>query len=217
MTHPPHAENVLVVIAHPDDESFGLGAIIDAFIGQGSVAKVLCLTRGEASTLGAHPELSAQRERELSTACDALGVDSFELCDFPDGGLAEMERQQLVGRVEQAVAGFEPHLILTFDPLEGVTGHRDHQAATEAAMTVAKARRIPILGWALPEEVASTVNEEFGTGLAGYPADELDLTLEVVRDVQMQAVRAHTSQAVPGSLLWRRLELLGDREYLRNL
>ena len=61
MTHPPHAENVLVVIAHPDDESFGLGAIIDAFIGQGSVAKVLCLTRGEASTLGAHPELSAQR------------------------------------------------------------------------------------------------------------------------------------------------------------
>ncbi len=44
---------MLAVIAHPDDESFGLGAVIDALITAGAIVDVLCLTRGEASTLGA--------------------------------------------------------------------------------------------------------------------------------------------------------------------
>jgi LmbE family N-acetylglucosaminyl deacetylase len=41
----------LAVIAHPDDESFGLGAVLAAF-GAGTQVRVLCFTRGEASTLG---------------------------------------------------------------------------------------------------------------------------------------------------------------------
>ena len=42
---------VLAVIAHPDDESFGLGAIIDRMTSGGAAVHVLCYTRGEASTL----------------------------------------------------------------------------------------------------------------------------------------------------------------------
>lgn len=217
MSNLPPAQRLLVVIAHPDDESFGLGAIIDAYVAAGTRTQVLCLTRGEASTLGAHPELAAKRELELSTACDALGVASFELCDFPDGGLADLTPGMLTERIVQSVEAFDPDLILTFDPLEGVTGHPDHRAATLAAVEVARERQIRILGWALPEEVAKTVNAEFDTGLAGYRADDLHYAIDVDRDVQMEAVRAHTSQAVPGSLLWRRLELLGDKEYLRQI
>jgi LmbE family N-acetylglucosaminyl deacetylase len=43
----------LVVVAHPDDESFGLGAVIEAFVTSGTTVHVLCLTKGEASTVGA--------------------------------------------------------------------------------------------------------------------------------------------------------------------
>jgi EAL domain-containing protein (putative c-di-GMP-specific phosphodiesterase class I) len=35
---------VLAVIAHPDDASFGLGAILDAFVFAGAKVEVLCLT-----------------------------------------------------------------------------------------------------------------------------------------------------------------------------
>jgi len=42
----------LAVIAHPDDESFGLGAVLAALSGAGAQVRVLCFTRGEASTLG---------------------------------------------------------------------------------------------------------------------------------------------------------------------
>lgn len=217
MTQSPTVQRILTVIAHPDDESFGLGAVIDHYVANGAQAQVLCLTRGEASTLGAHPGLSLQRERELATACDTLGVAGVEMGEFPDGGLSFQATGALEEQIEQSVNRFSPDLLLTFDPLEGVTGHPDHQAATMAAISVARAHDLPILGWALPREVAAAVNEEFGTGLVGYPAEELHLTLDVTRDVQMEAVRAHTSQAVPGSLLWRRLELLGGQEHLRRL
>ena len=47
----PVWESVLAVVAHPDDESFGLGAIIDRMTSGGASVHVLCYTRGEASTL----------------------------------------------------------------------------------------------------------------------------------------------------------------------
>src|ERR1035441_8861235 len=41
----------LVVIAHPDDESFGLGAVIDQLTAAGAAVHILCFTHGGASTL----------------------------------------------------------------------------------------------------------------------------------------------------------------------
>src|SRR5665811_2572537 len=47
--------SVLAVVAHPDDESFGLGAILDAFTRTGARVEVLCLTHGEACLLYTSP------------------------------------------------------------------------------------------------------------------------------------------------------------------
>lgn len=60
------------------------------------------------------------------------------------------------------------------------------------------------------------MNEEFAAGFVGYPADDLS-QVPVDRGRQLRAIRRHGSQAVPGSVLWRRLELLGDTEYVRPL
>jgi len=60
---------VLAVVAHPDDESFGLGAIIDTMTSAGAAVHLLCYTRGEASTLNqAGADLYQQRARELRQA-----------------------------------------------------------------------------------------------------------------------------------------------------
>ena len=66
--------SVLAVVAHPDDESFGLGALLSEASGAGSRAGVLCLTHGEASTLhGRDGDLRTIREGELRAAAARLG------------------------------------------------------------------------------------------------------------------------------------------------
>lgn len=211
------ARRVLAVVAHPDDESFGLGAVIHELTKRGAEVDVLCLTQGEASTLGARPDLGAIREAELRRAGERLGVREVELANFPDGALGAVDPLELQARIQASVMRVAPDLLLVFDPREGVTGHPDHATASEMAMKVAAAHGIRVLGWALPRAVTEVLEDEFGTQLCGYEADELHYALEVVREAQLRAIDAHASQAVPGSMLWRRLELLGDREYLREL
>ncbi len=98
-----------------------------------------------------------------------------------------------------------------------MTGHPDHGAATAAALLAAAGLELPVLGWTLPVQVADRLNAELGTGFIGHSADDIDIELPVDRSRQLAACAAHVSQAIPASVLWRRLELLGGAEHLRWL
>lgn len=213
----PAWSRVLVVVAHPDDESFGLGAVIDGFVRRGATVGVHCLTRGEASTLGvAHGDLADIRARELREAGCVLGVTQTTLHHWPDGALDHTDHDALVADVRQAVDDAAPEGLLVFDP-SGVTGHPDHATATRAALHVADAVGVPVLGWTLPAPVAARLNAEHGTAFSGHFPGDIDIVLPVSRERQRRAIDAHASQAVPGSALWDRLDLLGDTEHLRWL
>ena len=206
----------LVVVAHPDDESFGLGGVIDALVSAGSSVSVLCLTAGEASTLHAEDEveLTLVRAAELELAAERLGVVSTTLLRHPDGELSD-RIPDLLASVREAVDVEAPDGLLVFGSGNGVTGHPDHEAATSAAFAVAGERGLPVIEWCLPTDVADALNAELGAAFVGHDPDTLPITVRVDRDRQRRAIDAHASQAVPGSVLWRRLELLGDLEHLR--
>lgn len=77
---PAGMSSALAVIAHPDDESFGLGALIDTVVRAGGHTAVLCFTRGEASTLGGRREDWAvhvdRRVQHLAIAAHASQADN---------------------------------------------------------------------------------------------------------------------------------------------
>ncbi|WP_199711222.1 PIG-L family deacetylase [Tessaracoccus antarcticus] len=208
--------SVLVVVAHPDDESFGLGAVLDGFIMEGAEVSVLCLTHGGASTLGAGPQLSQVRAKELRSAADQLGVESAVLLGYRDGMLSDVLRDILSAEVLRELDDRPTDGLVVFDP-SGITGHADHTAATRAAVDAAAVMDLPVLAWTLPQDVADTLNEEFDAGFVGHEQSDVDLVVPVRRERQRSACLCHTSQAVPGSALWRRLELLGNHEHLRWL
>lgn len=212
----PPWRSVLAVVAHPDDESFGLGAVLDAFARAGATVTVLCLTRGEASTVhGVSGDLATLRRAELAAAADLLGLARAELRSHPDGRLAGLH-PRLVAEVRSLVSETRPDGLLVFD-LDGVTAHPDHAAASAAAVAAAEAARLPVLAWTLPRDVAETLDDELGTAFTGCAPEDIDLVVPVDRERQRLAALAHASQAVPTSVLWRRLELLGDVEHLRWL
>lgn len=211
----PPWRSVLAVVAHPDDESFGLGAVIDGFVRAGTSVSLLCFTRGEASTLhGVDGELSEVRAAELADAAEVLGISSVRLLSYPDGALADVPVDELVDQVLEMVDRTGAEGLLVFDP-SGVTGHPDHVHATTVAARAGERRGLGVLAWTLPNPVPSQLESEFGACFSGHDPEQVDVVLTVSRDRQLEAVTRHPSQAVPGSVLWRRLELLGDHEHLR--
>ncbi len=211
----PHDLGLLAVCAHPDDESFGLGAVIDAFGKVGNQVRLLCFTHGEQSTLGISSRpLYEVRSEELAAAAAVLGVSATTLLSYPDGHLGDVAPDALVRDVEEAMN--DTQILLVFDE-GGVTGHLDHQRATAAALLVARLRGLRVIAWTLPDGVAKQLNAEFATTFVGRNASEIDLVIEVDRSSQRKAIACHRSQSQDNPVLWRRLELLGNLEYLRWL
>lgn len=211
----PPAVSVLAVCAHPDDESFGLGALLDRFSSNGTNVAVLCFTRGEASTLrGGDAGLAEQRRLELTDAASELGVARVELLDHPDGSLSSEPLGQLAREVADLAQQVRADLLLVFDE-GGITGHPDHCRATAAAL--AGRPDLPALAWTLPREVADELNARFGTCFVGRRAEEIDLVLAVDRARQRRAIACHASQSRDNPVLVHRLSLLGDAEAVRWL
>lgn len=202
----------LVVVAHPDDESFGLGGVLAALAVTGADLRVLCLTSGEASTLGAGADLATIRRRELSAAAEVLGIGGVDLRDFPDGGLDVVD-PDVLDAVVLDVLGSAATLVV-FEP-SGVTGHPDHRAATAAAVRVARAQGLRVLEWGVAPAVADALNAEFGTAFAGFEgAGVLDVAVD--REMQAAAIACHESQSTDNPVLRRRLDLSGPVDRIRS-
>lgn len=211
----PAASRVLAVCAHPDDESFGLGGVLGTYADQGAQVAVVCLTRGEASTLGAaEHDLVTARAGEFADASDELGVGHSLLADHPDGALDRESLSQLTDEVGRAVAQHQPDVVVAFHPA-GVTGHPDHQQATRAALRAAASRAVPLLAWYVPPDVATALNREFGSAFVTTPPEPGDLTVAVDRRRQRRAIACHRSQHGSLRLVERRLDLTGPVEHLR--
>lgn len=202
------ATSTLVVVAHPDDESFGLGAVIARLTDDGARVRVLCLTQGEASSLGATADLGAVRRGEFRCAAEQLGLRDMTLLAFGDGALADVATEVLDAAVEEHVG--DADLFVVFEP-SSVTGHPDHRAATAAAERVASRHALPVLEWGVAPDVAARLNAELGTSFVGLVGQDII----VDRSAQHRAIRCHRSQARDNPVLARRLALQGDHERVR--
>lgn len=211
----PAVKSVLAVCAHPDDESFGLGAVLHAFVGQGTAVSVLCFTLGEASTLGiTQGDLRGIRRSEMIAAADRLGLRHVQLLDHPDGQLSKVPLELLAQEVSSMARSVGAELLVVFDE-GGVTGHPDHCRATLAALVGAPV--LPVLAWTVPLIVAQGLEEELAVRFVGRHDDEIDIAVTVDRAAQKGAIACHASQSSDNPVLWRRLDLTGDREWLRWL
>ncbi|MEN1890859.1 PIG-L family deacetylase [Streptomyces mirabilis] len=114
---PDGVRRVPTVVAHPDDESFGLGGLLTPLSDGGVPTTVLCFTHGEASTLHGRPgDLHTVRAGELACAAWELGVHRVELAGHPDGALVDIALPRLAAEVARLVGEQRPSHLLVFEP-----------------------------------------------------------------------------------------------------
>ncbi len=91
---------LLLVLAHPDDESMGTGGLILRHTRPGVEVHLICCTRGEKGWAGKpsgarKEDLPGIRAAELEAAAAALALSSVELWDYPDGGAARWNQDEI--------------------------------------------------------------------------------------------------------------------------
>ena len=202
------ADGILLILAHPDDESFMAAGTAGLYRARGVRVGLVCATLGQAGALGDPPVatregLGAARERELRAACAILGIEIVDLLGYHDRSLAEAPAERVRERLVAAVRRERPRVVITFDP-NGLTLHPDHVAisrfASDAVAAAADPRWMPEAGAAhrvgrvvwpapvfpwdewRPEALARTAGVDFLLDIGEW------------RDHKARALRAHRSQ-----------------------
>ena len=138
--HSDRPERVLVIVAHPDDADFGAAATVAKWVSNGTVARLVCCTSGDAGADDARTdplELARRREDEQRAAARVVGYEAVDFLHRPDGALENdlALREQLVRIIRQ----FKPDAVMSMDPTvvihdRGWIQHVDHRMAAMAAV-----------------------------------------------------------------------------------
>lgn len=126
------------VFAHPDDETFAIGATLARYAHAGVHLALYCATDGGAGQasdvpLGTPAELGAIRRNELYAAARHLGVRDVTVGGHADKGLAALDPELLVADIVAFLRRAQPTVVITFGPEGAPTGHPDHRAISRAA------------------------------------------------------------------------------------
>ena len=196
----PIAEGpVAAVVAHPDDETFGLGALLANLANEGREVRVLCFTHGEASTIGVTEGLGEIRRQELLGAAQILGVTHVTLLDFPDGRLDAVPDAELDAHIDSWLTKDVAALVV-LEP-QGVTGHPDHRAASRAAERVADRRVLPVIEWGVDPRAAARLHDEHGLSFQSIDDGPgvHDVPLTAPRSSRRSSTTHRSSTTIPSS------------------
>ncbi|MCS7054801.1 MAG: PIG-L family deacetylase [Thermoflexales bacterium] len=141
---------LLVILAHPDDESFGPGGTLAKYAYHGTAVHYLCGTRGESGTvdvrhLNGYADVAELRTAELMCAAKTLRLAGVHFLGYRDSGMAGAVGNGAPGtlhaapldEVAERIAGFieqlQPDAIITHDQYGGY-GHPDHIKLHQATL-----------------------------------------------------------------------------------
>ncbi|CAL9276033.1 1D-myo-inositol 2-acetamido-2-deoxy-alpha-D-glucopyranoside deacetylase [Streptomyces sp. SudanB5_2050] len=194
------ARRLLLVHAHPDDESINNGVTMARYAAEGAHVTLVTCTLGERGEV-IPPELAhlsgaalgGHRRQELAAAMRALGVDDFRLLGgpgrFADSGMMglpdnddpgclwQADVDRAAGLLVEVIREVRPQVLVTYDP-DGGYGHPDHIQAHRIAMRAAELAAeagcpVAKVYWnRVPRSVAEDAFARLGEELPGLPFEK---------------------------------------------
>lgn len=194
-------QKILVVLAHPDDPEFFLGATIARWTREGHQVTYWLLTCGDkgASDAQVDPdELCQLRHKEQQAAAAVLGVNLVNFLGYPDGYLvADLKLRREVTRIIRLE---KPDILVTCDPETLIVGenrinHPDHRAAGQVTLdAVFPAAGNPLYFPELLHEQGLQPHTVREIWVSGTQKPNLRLDVTEFWDTKLQALYQHKSQ-----------------------
>ncbi|MEU6671606.1 N-acetyl-1-D-myo-inositol-2-amino-2-deoxy-alpha-D-glucopyranoside deacetylase [Streptomyces sp. NPDC046727] len=214
---------LLLVHAHPDDESINNGATMARYAAEGAHVTLVTCTLGERGEVIppelrhlTGPALGAHRRGELSAALAALGVTDGRLLGgagrYGDSGMTgladnddpgcfwQADLDEAAGRLADVILEVRPQVLVTYDD-NGGYGHPDHIQAHRVAMRAVdlaaeRGHRIDKVYWnRVPRSVAEAGFARLQDELSALPFDKS----ATVDDVPGVVDDARITTAIDGS------------------
>jgi LmbE family N-acetylglucosaminyl deacetylase len=148
-------KNILIIVAHPDDESFLSAGLIRRNHLLGGRNYLVCASLGEKGYMyneekKSPSEIKRIRGKELREVSKYLGIHKLHSLHLPDTSLS-LHKRKFEKATAKYAKKYKPYYILGFGE-DGYTRHKDHIAAGEVAKKVAHALRITFVEFAKPPE-----------------------------------------------------------------
>ena len=107
---------LLVVFAHPDDESMGMGGTLAKYAAENVETYYVCASRGERGWFGPeeqNPGLGALgqiRTKELKGAIKELGMKGLYFLDYIDGEVDQADHVEAIGKIVTHIRQIKPQI-----------------------------------------------------------------------------------------------------------
>lgn len=135
------SKNIMLVVAHPDDELLGCGATMHKIIKENN-CKIHVVILGEGITSRDNHRNLEKRKEELEVhksnilkAQQTIGYQSLTTYDFPDNRFDAVALLDIIKVIEKEKESFKPEIVFTH---HGGDLNVDHQLAFEAVMTACR-------------------------------------------------------------------------------
>ena len=186
-TAPP---KILVVAAHPDDETLGAGGTVARYAKAGSDVWVCIVCDGVTKR---HSEVALQR-RCAEEACEVLGAAKVVFCDLPDQRLDGMALVDVITPIEDCVRELRPDVVLTHFK-EDV--NQDHRVVFDATMVATRPSPTQSVRTVMCYETASSTEwaAPFQGGVfAPNVFIDISTTLDTKVDAMSRYANTHVSE-----------------------
>ncbi len=217
-------KHMLIVAAHPDDETFTTGGTIAKYTDEGWQVDLITATLGEEGERGplvqlARDKVGEVRQKELEKAATVLGIHSITFLGYKDGTLSGKTPGDIEDVVYKKMEEIVPDVVITSDTT-GISNHPDHiklsYATTYAFQKYAKwieeqlknqeptEQIFPKLYYScIPSSIVEFAikskthpAEQFGKPWRGVPDKQVTTVIDVseYQEIKEKALRSHVTQ-----------------------
>jgi LmbE family N-acetylglucosaminyl deacetylase len=142
---------VLVVAAHPDDETLGAGGTILKHKQNGDEVFWLIVT-SVSEAHGFSSERVRSRQEEIQKVAEAFDFNDVFKLDYPTAQLTDTELNEIIPRISTIFLEVKPEIIYVMNRSDA---HSDHRVTFDAVMACTKSFRYPFVQKVLMYECIS--------------------------------------------------------------